>query len=68
MTERDDKIIARIKELEELPTARVVEAGYAVLVKLPNTESEELRAVLQVLWTKTFYKEDGQNPSQKAGN
>jgi hypothetical protein len=61
MMESDTRIIARIRELEEMRTERIIEAGYAVLVKLPNKESEELRAVFQALWTRTFYKDQAES-------
>lgn len=55
-TEQDARITARIQELMPQRFERVIEAGYAVLVKLPNKENEELRAVLQVLMSKLMDK------------
>lgn len=53
---QDARITARIQELMPQRFERVIEAGYAVLVKLPNKENEELRAVLQTLMTKLMEK------------
>lgn len=58
---QDRRIIARIRELEGLRFERVIEAGYAVIVKLPNKESEELRAVLQTLMTMLMEKKVSEN-------
>ena len=55
-TEQDKRIIERVKELTLLNTERIIEAGYKIAVQLPSEQNEELRAVFQALWTRTFYR------------
>lgn len=55
-TEQNKRITARIQELQTQRPERIIEAGYAVAVKLHGEENEELRAVLQALFIKLLDK------------